>query len=131
MNIEHHNHHLFLALFISLSLSAALAPVSARLFTDPSSIPGWLSSHAPPGAWEAYRNFPGAAPAKRTKAYQNSRTTSTSSGTSPTLRRRTSRTTSTTRWRPLSAPTRRTSTSTSPASSTMPPSARSYAPAAA
>ena len=62
MNTEHHNHHLFLALFISLSLSAALAPVSARLFPDPSSIPGWLSSHAPPGAWEAYRNFTGCRP---------------------------------------------------------------------
>ncbi|MED6149976.1 hypothetical protein PIB30_067757 [Stylosanthes scabra] len=51
--------NILIAFLITLSFSDTLFPVSARLFPDPSSIPGWLSNHAPPGAWDSYMNFTG------------------------------------------------------------------------
>ncbi|KAK7252339.1 hypothetical protein RIF29_36204 [Crotalaria pallida] len=57
----HHCYHLFfvLAIFVSFSTTTFPTSVSARLFPNVSSIPTWIASHAPPGAWDAYRNFTG------------------------------------------------------------------------
>ncbi|XP_057762958.1 metalloendoproteinase 2-MMP [Arachis stenosperma] len=61
------NQHIFFSLLITLFFHNTHFPVSARMFPDPSSIPGWLSSHAPPGVWDSYRNFTGC---QRGKTYE-------------------------------------------------------------
>ncbi|XP_004504503.1 metalloendoproteinase 2-MMP [Cicer arietinum] len=54
----------YYTLAILTLISVTLSPVSARFFPNPSSIPTWMSNNAPPGAWDAYRNFTGCSPGK-------------------------------------------------------------------
>lgn len=54
---------LFSLAIISLSITVP-SSVSARFFPNASSIPPWMSNHAPPGVWDAYKNFTGCSPGK-------------------------------------------------------------------
>lgn len=61
-----HSHFFAFALFsLLISTSFIFPSVSARLFPNVSSIPTWISNHAPPGAWDAYRNFTGCRPGEK------------------------------------------------------------------
>ncbi|XP_050905613.1 metalloendoproteinase 2-MMP [Lathyrus oleraceus] len=52
------NQHIFALALLTL-ISITLTSVSSRLFPNPSEIPTWMTNHAPPGAWDGYRNFTG------------------------------------------------------------------------
>lgn len=52
---QRYYYHIFSITLISITLTS----VSARFFPDPSSMPAWNSSNAPPGAWDGYKNFTG------------------------------------------------------------------------
>ncbi|KAK7407295.1 hypothetical protein VNO78_09092 [Psophocarpus tetragonolobus] len=66
-----HQHRYLLFPFIVL-FSIITLPVSARLFPNVSSIPTWMSNHAPPGgAWNTYLNFTGCSPGKTYNGLSN------------------------------------------------------------
>ncbi|XP_061349586.1 metalloendoproteinase 2-MMP-like [Gastrolobium bilobum] len=69
MSTHHHRYLLFA--FAIVILSTTLPSASARLFPNVSSIPTWISNHAPPGAWEAYRNFTGCRPGQKYDGLSN------------------------------------------------------------
>ncbi|KAK7307182.1 hypothetical protein VNO77_40012 [Canavalia gladiata] len=70
----HPHRYLLFAFATVLVLCTALTSVSARLFPNVSSIPTWISKHAPSGAWDAYRNFTGCRPGRAYNGLSNLKT---------------------------------------------------------